>query len=84
MGKTQTPLRILCHPDIAGWEEVKALAAQGHTVMENPEISVYDLILAPQAHIMLPEMRKYLPLAVKRVQQARNRVKRDAKKASKT
>ena len=71
MGKSQKPLTILCHPDIAAWEEVQKLAEQGHRVLattswfengiddEGP-----DLILHPLAWRMDTQHRKYLPLAI--------------------
>ena len=71
MGRTPKPLTILCHPDIAAWEEVQGLAAQGHAIwtagsqLLDPEsLSKFDLILHPKAWRMDPAHRKYLKLAV--------------------
>ena len=71
MGRTPKPLTILCHPDIAAWEEVQGLAAQGHTVVstttpipEGVTVVNVDLILHPKAWRMDPAHRKYLKLAV--------------------
>lgn len=71
MGKSPKPLTILCHPDIAAWEEVQKLAEQGHRVIatnswfENGiDDEEPDLILHPIAWRMDPAHRKYLKLAV--------------------
>ena len=71
MGKSPKPLTILCHPDIAAWEEVVKLAEQGHTVIVNSgqfvtEVGTFtpDLILDPYAWRMDTQHRKYLPLAI--------------------
>lgn len=73
MGKTPKPLVILAHSSIAAWEEVHALAAQGHAVVIGPSVLVGDpearimepdLILHPNAWRMNPAHRKYLTLAV--------------------
>ena len=65
MGKSPKTLTILCHPDIAAWEEVQKLAEQGHTVIaEGPAYENVDLILDPRAWRMDPAHRKYLSLTV--------------------
>ena len=76
MGKTPKPLVILVHPDLAEWPEWSDLAAQGHTIertwsdLNDREMAEADLILAPTAHRMDENLRKYLPLAI---QAARSR-----------
>lgn len=71
MGRAPKLLTILCHPDIADWDEVRALAAQGHTVIktsswfeEGIEGEGPDLILHPLAWRMDKAHRKYLSLAI--------------------
>ena len=70
MGKTPKPLTILCHPDIAAWDEIEALGKQGHAIVltegeaKFTESGEVDLILHPCAWRMDPAHRKYLPLAI--------------------
>ena len=70
MGKTPKPLTILCHPDIAAWEEMQGLADQGHRLVSTESGLVElggdkpDLILHPCAWRMDAAHRKYLALAI--------------------
>lgn len=71
MGRTPKPLTILCHPDIAAWEEVQVLAQQGHQIVvpfdlkiANVPFESLDLILGPHCWRMDTPHRKYLSLAI--------------------
>ena len=85
MGRTPKPLTILVHPDLAEWSEWSDLAAQGHTVhfTLHPEqdylASDIDLILAPNAHRMDENLRKYLPLAIQAARSRRYGPKKEDK-----
>ena len=68
MGKSPKPLTILCHPDIAAWDEVLKLSDQGHRIIAGESVASLlkevDLVLAPTAWRMDPAHRKYLSLAI--------------------
>ena len=81
MGKTPKPLVILVHPDLAEWPEWTALAGQGHTIRQalESELAEVDLILAPTAHRMDENLRKYLPLAIQAARSRRYGPKKEDK-----
>jgi len=65
VGKTSKPLYVLTVG--LKWEELTALAAQGHTIHDADAVlggCEYDLILGPTCHRMNEDLRKYLPLAL--------------------
>ncbi len=62
-GKTSQPITIAVPEGWGNRPEIKALADQGHTVVEML-IGPYDLILAPQAHFFNDMMLDYLPAAI--------------------
>lgn len=66
MGKSQKPLTILVHPDLAQWPEIHELAEKGHTVYtEYPrDLTVPDLVLGPNCWRLDMAHKKYLPLAI--------------------
>lgn len=63
MGKTPKPLTILVHHTLLGWDEIRALEAQGHTIFTLGDSA--DLILAPNAWRMTEDLRSCLDLSVK-------------------
>jgi len=65
MGKTSKPLTIFVLPPLDGWEEFKALAAQGHDIRYTGYPEECDLVLGPNAWCMNESLRRYLPLAIK-------------------
>jgi len=78
VGKTPKPLRILVHPDLFGWPEIRALVAQGHHCVPLDgagghafEVQEADVILAPNAWRMTDDLREYLPLAIKAARKQR-------------
>ena len=83
MGRTSRPVRILVHPDLMEWEEIKALQAQGHMIEplqvhleQDLEIEA-DLILGPTCWSMDDSLRPYLlshalPAARKQAEKRKN------------
>ena len=71
MAKSQKPLTILIHPDLAQWPEIHELVGKGHRVISTSswfedgiDDEQPDLILHPCAWRMDLAHRKYLPLAI--------------------
>lgn len=76
-GKTNQPLRILVPNGAQSRPEFLALSEQGHQVVAAMDLSIFDLILAPQASRWCDEMaeeverkdgtkhRPYLEAAIK-------------------
>lgn len=48
------------------WEEIKALEAQGHTIIPimDSALNECDLIIGPQCHSMAEPWRKYFKLSI--------------------
>ena len=71
MGKTSKPLTLLVHPSMLAWEEIQALQAQGHTIVDAKDSALYDAILLPNAWRMMLELRPYLDLVIKEARKAK-------------
>ena len=73
MGTTPKPLRLLVDASMAGWEELAAMEAQGHTVVVMDMEGAWkpDVILGPRCWRMDGEHRKYLELAIKEARSVR-------------
>jgi len=77
MGKTSKPTKILVHPSLLEWDEIKDLQAQGHQVQAY-DMDEFDLILGPQCWNMDESLKPNLlslalPAARKRVDARRTR-----------
>lgn len=62
-GKTNQPIVIMVPTPWLERPEIKALAEQGHKVVEG-NLAEYDLILGPQCHMFNDMMLDYLPAAI--------------------
>jgi len=61
MGRSSKPTIIAIASQFSSWDEIKALEAQGHEVrVMSTWLEGVDLILAPNAWRMSPELRPYL------------------------
>ncbi len=73
MGKTSKPLTLVVHTSLRAKLEsqLALLQAQGHRVVyltdevDGEYVANADLVLAPNAWRMLPELTKYLDAAIK-------------------
>lgn len=74
MGRTSKPLKIVALGGLEEWDEVKALAAQGHEVVSLPDhvdLEDADVILGPTCHRMDELHRPYLKLAIEEARRRR-------------
>ena len=66
---TQVKLKILTTPSLLVTEEIQADIAKGHEITaalhEGDELSDFDLVLAPNAWRIRPDLLKYRELAYK-------------------
>ena len=76
MGKTPLPLTILVHSSLWGAPEVRALEEKGHLLASLPLLAdSADLILGPNCYRIVPELTKYIDLAVKDAWKVKGRKK---------
>lgn len=63
MGKTSKPLILRIHPSLIHFEAWAKYAAQGYTILNDPNDC--DLHLGPTSWYMTPAHEKYVDVAIK-------------------
>ena len=72
MGHSSKRLKIVAYGGVEEWEEIRALAAQGHEIVTQPDwedLKTADMILGPTAQRMSVDERTWVLEAIRAVHQ---------------